>query len=118
LRDFRDLQAWQKSKVLVLVVYRATDTYPSAERFGLVQQNRRAAVSISANLAEGCGRRGPREFARFVDIALGSAYELSYHLEIAVALGFLGTGAASELISSLDEVRRMLAGLARSLVTK
>ncbi|HKY46515.1 MAG TPA: four helix bundle protein [Acidimicrobiia bacterium] len=118
MRDFRDLHVWQKSKSLVVAVYRATDKYPAREGFGLVQQTRGAAVSIGANLAEGCGRRGAREFARFVDIALGSAYELSSHLEVAVALGFLDSKAAAELMTSLEEVRRMLVGLTKSLIRR
>ena len=109
---------WQKSKFLVVAVYRATENYPSSERFGLRQQTRSAALSIGANIAEGCGRRGVREFARFVDIALGSAYELSSHLEIAVALEYLEAGSGNELTAGVEEVRRMLAGLARSLLRR
>ena len=118
MRDFRDLQVWQKSKSLIVAVYGATDSYPARERFGLVQQTRGAAVSISANLAEGCGRRGAREFARFVDIALGSAYELCSHLEVAIALGFLDSKDSVELMTSLEEIRRMLAGLTKSLMKR
>ena len=115
MHDFRRLKVWQKGKLLAVLVYRATETYPRAERFGLVDQTRRAAVSIPANLAEGCGRRSDRDMARFVDIALGSAYELASHIELAADLGFMSSSTSQELLDSTSEVRRMLVGLRRSL---
>jgi four helix bundle protein len=76
VRDFRKLQVWQKSHQLALDIYRLTIDFPKSEQFGLTRQMRRAAVSIPANIAEGCGRETEREFQRFLHIAAGSANEL------------------------------------------
>jgi four helix bundle protein len=115
VRSFEELVVWQKMSLLTVAVHGATARYPKDERFGLVTQTRRSAVSVAANIAEGCGRRGAREFARFVDIALGSAYELESHLRVAAALGYLPSGSFESLKADLDEVKRMLVGLAQSL---
>ena len=115
MNDFTQLKVWQKSRNLAVLVYRATDTYPRSERFGLVNQTRRAAISITANIAEGCGRRSDRDMARFVDFALGSAYELGSHIELAADLGFMSRSTRHELVDSTTEIRRMLVGLRKSL---
>jgi four helix bundle protein len=73
MRDFHGLVVWQKAHALTLNVYRVTKRFPDDERFGLTSQLRRSAASVPANLAEGCGRGGEQEFARFVQIATGSA---------------------------------------------
>ena len=88
MRNYRDLLVWEKAHSLTLCIYRETQTFPKEERFGLTSQIRRAASSIGANLAEGCGRRSDGEMARFVQIAMGSAAELSYHLLVVPRLGF------------------------------
>jgi four helix bundle protein len=80
VQDFRELRVWQKAHQLTLTVYRMTSDFPRSEMYGLTSQIRRAASSIGANLAEGCGRTGDAEFARFRSIAMGSASELDYHL--------------------------------------
>lgn len=113
--DYRDLAVWRKSRRLVHLVYELTSAYPATERFGLVVQTRRASISVAANLAEGSGRRGSAEFARFVDIATGSAYELECHLLLAHDVGVLEATDMRRALSSLDEVKRMLIGLSRSL---
>ena len=107
--DFRSLRCWQRARALVRDVYQATETYPRAERFGLTSQTR------TANLAEGCGRRGSAEFARFVDIATGSAFELECHLVLAKDLEFLDAQDAATLLVEVDEVKRMLIALAKGL---
>src|SRR5437762_782503 len=76
MQDFRKLEVWQRGQRLALSVYRATATYPGSERFGLTSQMRRAAASIPANIAEGCGRASSAEFRQFLHIAAGSANEL------------------------------------------
>ncbi len=80
MRNYRDLQVWSKAHRLTLELYRLSQGFPREEVYGITSQLRRAAVSIGANLAEGCGRRGSAELARFVRVALGSASELDYHL--------------------------------------
>lgn len=76
VKDFRELKVWQKAPELTLAVYQLTATFPREELYGLTTQLRRSSSSISANLAEGCGRNGDAEFARFCSIAMGSASEL------------------------------------------
>jgi four helix bundle protein len=89
MRDYRDLQVWTKAHRLALACYRSTQNFPRKERFGLTSQIRRAVASIPANLAEGCGRRSDGEMAGYVQIAMGSGAELSYHLLLAHDLGLL-----------------------------
>ncbi len=83
MRSFRELNVWQKAHHFTLEVYRITQKFPDDERFGLVSQLRRAAASIPTNIAEGCGREGERELARFMTIAAGSASEAEYQLLLA-----------------------------------
>ncbi|HLT96492.1 MAG TPA: four helix bundle protein [Acidimicrobiia bacterium] len=113
--DYRNLKVWWKARAIVRSVYEVTARYPDTERFGLVSQTRRAALSISANLAEGSGRRGAKEFARFVDISTGSAYELECLLVLANDLDMLPDGELRKAATDLDEVKRMLIGLSRRL---
>src|SRR5437879_13371675 len=89
MRDYKDLLVWEKAHKLTLAVYKITQAFPKEERFGLTSQIRRASASIAANLAEGCGRRSDGEMGRFVQIAMGSGAELSYHLLLAKDLGFV-----------------------------
>jgi four helix bundle protein len=115
MRDFKQLVAWQKSRELVRSVYQLTDKFPPSERFGISVQANRAAVSVAANLAEGCGRRGAREFARFVDIALGSVYELESHLYLALDLGFIDDIDASKCFELAAVVKRLSVRLTERL---
>ena len=96
------MHVWQKSRLLVNAVYELTGSYPSAERFGLTQQTRSAATSVAANIAEGCGRYGRKEFARFLSMSLGSAFELESHLELARHLGYAGKDDAEGLQMEID----------------
>jgi four helix bundle protein len=118
VQDFRDLRVWQKSHQLTLAVYRVTGGFPRSEIYGLTSQMRRAASSIGANLAEGYGRSGDAEFARFCSIAMGSASELDYHLLLARDLKFLSSEDHTELAESATELKRMLAGLLQTLKTR
>ena len=111
MQDFRKLKVWQKAHGLTLAVYEATRRFPNDELYGLISQSRRCAASIPANIAEGCGRGGGREFARFLQIASGSASELEYHLLLAHNLNFLAQPAYDRLTSGVCEVKRMLASL-------
>ena len=88
MKDFRTLTVWQEAHQLTLSIYRVTKNFPKDELYGLTSQMRRCSASIAANIAEGCGRRGNAEFARFLQIASGSASELDYHLLLARDLGF------------------------------
>ncbi len=111
MRNYRDLLVWEKAHKLTLAIYEETNAFPKEERFGLTSQVRRASSSIPANLAEGCGRRSDGEMGRFVQIAMGSGAELSYHLLLCRDLGILGTAEFARLSSDLEEVMKMLSAL-------
>ncbi len=115
MRNYRDLLVWEKAHHLTLAIYKKTATFPSEERFGLVSQTRRAAASIAANLAEGCGRRSDGEMARFIQIAMGSGAELSYHLLLARDLNFLNSKTHEVLDADLGVVMRMMSSLSQKI---
>ena len=115
MQNFRDLNVWQKAHRLTLEVYRITLSFPRDERFGLTSQLRRACASICANLAEGCCRTGDKDFARFVDIAVGSASEVEYFLLLARDLSHLTEADYASLDEGVREVKRMLTGLNQRL---
>ncbi len=115
MQDFKKLIVWQKSHVLMLEIYKAVEGFPNDELFGLTRQLKDAAQSIPANLAEGSGKFGDREFKRFVDIALGSACEVESRLIAARDLKFLAPAVFERLNSLCQEVRRMLVSLYRRL---
>jgi four helix bundle protein len=112
MRNYGELQVWEKAHRLTLAVYAGTRSFPAEERFGLTSQLRRACASIPANLAEGCGRRSEGEVARFIQIAMGSGAELSYHMLLARDLGFLKERDYIELGEAL---MRMLSSLSSRL---
>lgn len=111
MQDFRNLEVWRLAHGLTLEIYKVTRAFPSDERFGLTSQVRRAAVSVEANLAEGCGRGSDADFARFVQIALGSASEIECELLIAKDLGFLNPQAHDEIAARVQSIKRMLNAL-------
>jgi len=115
MKDFKDLKVWQKAHDMTIAVYSASRTFPKEEVYGLTSQLRRAAVSVGANIAEGCGRRSDGEFVRFLQIARGSASEVEYHLLLARDLNFLSSAAHNELEKKLTEVQRMLTALVSSV---
>jgi four helix bundle protein len=117
MRDFIRLKVWQKAHEMILCVYQATQPFPREELYGLVSQLRRAASSIPANISEGCGCDGNREFARFLRIAMRSASETEYHLLLAQDLGYLDAKTYKSLNDQVIEVKRMLMGFIGKLST-
>lgn len=115
MRDFRKLKVWEKSHRLTLVVYKLSGSFPASERYGLTSQLRRASVSVSANIAEGCGRDTKVEFARFLDIAMGSASEVEYLLLLANDLNYIEKDEYDTAAAQVTEVKRMLTGLLAQL---
>jgi four helix bundle protein len=118
LKDFKELKVWQKAYTLSFAVYEAARAFPREEIYGLTSQLRRSAVSVGANIAEGCGRRSDGELVRFLQIARGSASEMEHHLLLARDLKFLSAGAHQDLEKRLQEVQRMLAALVSSIQEK
>ena len=115
VKDFHELKVWEKAHELTLAVYQITTTFPREELYGLTSQLRRSSASIPANLAEGCGRKGDAELARFCSIAMGSASELEYHLLLAKDLQLLKPKDHAELSQRATELKRMLATLIQKL---
>ncbi len=115
MRNYRDLQVWSKAHHLTLELYRMSRQFPREEIYGITSQLRRAAASIGANLAEGCGRRASSELARFVKIAMGSASELDYHLLLSRDLGFMNGDDFTRREAELTEVRKMLTSFLSSV---
>jgi four helix bundle protein len=115
VKDFRDLTVWQKAHRLTLDVYRRTASFPRDELYGLTSQLRRSASSVAANLAEGCGRNGDAELARFCSIAMGSASELEYHLLLAKDLELINVKDHEDLALRATELKRMLTALLQKL---
>lgn len=115
MKDFKKLKVWQRSHELALKVYRATTSFPREEIYGLTSQIRRSCVSICANIAEGCGRNGDAELARFFKIGMGSASELECHLLLARDLDLLKTPEYEQLTGELIEVKRMLTSFIQKL---
>ncbi len=106
--DFKKLDVWQRSQKLAGNIYRLTGDFPAVERYGLTSQMRRAPVSISANLAEGCGRQGDIELRRFVRISLGSLAELECELLLAADLHYLNEQVCQAVGTEIRLIRRML----------
>ena len=115
MQSFRNLNVWHKAHELTLRIYSLTRGFPQDERFGLTSQLRRACASICANLAEGCCRNSDRDFARFVDIAMGSGSEVEYFLLLARDLNHLIESDYASLDEEILEVKRMLTGLMQRL---
>jgi four helix bundle protein len=115
MRNYRDLQVWGKAHNLTLELYRVSRGFPREEIYGITSQLRRAAGSIGANLAEGCGRRRSAELARFVRIAMGSANELDYHLLLSRDLGLMNGDDFARTANELTEVRKMLTSFLSSV---
>lgn len=112
---FERLGVWQKAVDLADRVYALTRPFPDDERFGLTSQMRRAAVSISSNVAEGSGRSSDQEFGRFVEIAYSSLMEVVSQSQIALNQGFLDQPRRDEIYTRAEELARMLSGLRSSL---
>ena len=115
MRNYRDLDVWKHSHKLTLELYAASRKFPKEEMFGLTSQLRRAAISVGANLAEGCGRRTTPEFARFIRIAMGSASELDYHLLLCRDFEFISNEFYERTSKELIRVRKMLSDLLASV---
>ena len=115
MKDFRNLQVWEKAHLLTLAIYKVTRGFPGDEKFGLISQMRRSASSIAANIAEGCGRNGDAELARYLQIAMGSASELEYHILLAHDLNIIETTLNEKLTGEVIEVKKMIASFIKKL---
>ncbi|NOZ26863.1 MAG: four helix bundle protein [Chloroflexi bacterium] len=118
MRSYRDLEVWQRAKALAVEIYRITESFPRREQYGLTGQVRRAAISIPSNIAEGHVRRSDKVLANHINIALGSAAELSTQLDIALDVGYLQPEDYQPLQDELQEITKMLFGLLATITGK
>jgi four helix bundle protein len=115
VRDYRDLDVWQAAMTLAQRCYEVTKRFPKDEMFGMTAQIRRASASIPANIAEGRGRQGTKEFLSFLSIARGSLMELETHLMLSHRVQLMQAQELDELLAITDRISRMLSGLRTSL---
>ncbi|MFC5269535.1 four helix bundle protein [Adhaeribacter terreus] len=108
MHRFKELKVWQEAMELAKAVYATTKLFPTEEKFGLTSQINRAAVSIPSNIAEGSGRGTDKDFAQFLNIALGSAFELETQIILANSFGFIPAENATILLEKTDKTQRML----------
>lgn len=115
IRSYRDLVAWQRAFALGVAVYRATRSFPDAERFGLTSQIRRSAISIASNIAEGYGRGSRAEYLRFLKIGRGSLFEVETQVAFALEFQYISAELADELQELINNTARVLSGLIASM---
>jgi len=111
IKTYRDLIVWQKSMSLVTKIYMSTKSFPSTETYGLTSQIRRSAISIPINIAEGYGRKSTGDYKRFLQIAIGSLFELETQIEIAFNLTYIEKELFENIIEKTNELDRMLSSL-------
>lgn len=107
MHRFKDLEIWRQSRVFCKDIYEVTSTFPQTEKFGLISQLRRASVSIPSNIAEGASRNSNKDFARFLEITIGSCCEVETQLLIANDLGFLKDENLNPLLFKLEAITKM-----------
>ena len=115
VRGYRDLLVWQDSMDLVVAIYRVTATFPKEERYSLVDQLRRAAVSVPSNVAEGHGRSRTGDYLRHLSVSVGSLNEVETQVQIARRLEYITEEDQRQLVDSCNAIAKMLGGLIRSL---
>ena len=116
MHDFKKLKVWEKSIDLVVSIYQLTEQFPRHEKYGLISQVQRAAVSITCNIAEGCGKGTKKDFKRFINIPIGSANEVENLLIISNRLKYMSEVAYDYLSDRINEIKRMLKSLRKTLL--
>ena len=110
MHNFRELETWKRSYQFAIIIYRLTESFPSKERYNLISQMNRASVSISSNIAEGCSRSSVKDLTRFLDISLGSSFELESQLLIAKGLNYLSNEKLEAVKKELHQIQKMIQG--------
>ena len=118
MNNFRDIIVWQKAMILVTDIYNISSDFPKFEQFGLTSQIRRSSVSIPSNIAEGFGRNYKNEFIRFLQISVGSLFELQTQMEIAKNIDFISSESFNKILSNTIEIEKMLKALIKSIKNK
>ena len=115
MHNFKKLEIWTKSINLVTEVYQITNTFPAIERFGLISQMQRSAVSIPTNIAEGSAKTSNKDFARFLEISIGSSFELETELIVSYNLKYIDTIVYENLSNTISEIQKMIYGFKNKL---
>lgn len=115
MHNFKELKVWQLSRQLVKNIYELTSDFPSSEKYGLVSQLRRCTISIPTNIAEGAGRSTDKDFSHFLNISLGSAYELETLLILCFDVGLIKSDQLESLSLKISEIQKMTFGLIKTL---
>ena len=115
MKNFKKLKIWQKGFKIAVETYKITKEFPIEEKYALTSQANRSAVSISSNIAEGSSRRSQKDYFRFIEIALGSCFELESQFLIASELGFGNKNDINEILQEIDEEQKMLIGFMKKL---
>lgn len=111
MRNFRELDIWKDSIQLVKAIYNLTESLPESEKFGLISQMNRCSISIPSNIAEGCAKDSQKDFVRFLQMSLGSAFELETQLEICIALGFIKKDSITSIVQSIEKLQKQIKSL-------
>ena len=115
MHNFKKLEIWTKSMSIVTEIYQITNSFPSCERFGLVSQMQRSAVSIPSNIAEGSAKTSNKDFARFLEMSIGSSFELETELIVSYNLKYIDTIVYENLLSEISEIQKMIYGFKNKL---
>lgn len=115
IRNFKTLEIWKRSRTFVKTIYLNTAQFPDKEKFGLITQLNRAAISIPSNIAEGCGRKTEKELSRFLDIAIGSNCEVETQIYLAYDIRYLSKEKMEALVDEVTQIRRMIIGYQKTL---
>jgi four helix bundle protein len=118
MHNYKNLKIWQNSRALVKLVYKLSEELPQTERFGLVSQIQRAAISIPANIAEGSGRGSDKDFARFLDMAVASSFELETEILLILDLGYIKDTQIDDVLIQIQEIQKMIFGFKEKLNVK
>ncbi len=117
MHRFKELEIWKRSRLFCSGIYQITSKFPDSEKFGLTNQLRRASVSVPSNIAEGSSRKSNKDFARFLEITLGSCYEIETQLIIAFDLNFISELELTQASKELDEIIKMISKFKSTLKT-
>ncbi len=117
MHNLNEIKVWKKAIELSKKVYQITQYYPEEEKYGLITQMRRSAVSVASNIAEGAGRNSNKEFTHFLGIARGSSYELQTQIIISLQLNYLKGSNSDEMLKIIDEIQKMIYGFTKSLIS-
>ena len=115
MRNFRNYDVWLDGVDFAIDIYKMTENFPKKETYALSDQMQRAAVSIPSNIAEGCSRRSSKEFAHFLEVSLGSSYEVETQLEIAVRLGYVKDTDFNKAINNVQSIEKRITGLIQTI---